>query len=92
MNTHTISRTARALGGIAWAFDTVVRVTGKYAQKGIDKLNNRPTYYVVIEMPDKEGVFNVIREYDRVKKMKINHVLDALELLPEAIVSIKRNQ
>ena len=56
MNTQSISRTARALGGIAWAFDTIVRVTSKYAQKGIDKLNDRPTYYVVIEMPDKEGL------------------------------------
>jgi hypothetical protein len=87
MNLANSSRMARALGGIAWGFDSVIRVSSKYASKALDRLQNRPTFQVDIEV---NGV--VQKEYKRINATKVCTIMDSMELIPDAQLIIRRNK
>ncbi len=86
MNIHKTSAIARAFGGMAWAFDTVVRVTGKYGSKALDKMQNRPRYDVDIC----SGQTGEVREFKSVNINKVNRIMDSMELLPNCELRIRR--
>ena len=85
MKLHATSKMARAVGAIAWSFDTIVRVGSKYGTKAINKIQNKPTYHIAIE------VDNVVQnEFESITISKVNTILQSLELLPNAKLTIRR--
>ena len=87
MNFQTTTRTAKALGGIAWAFDTVIRVTTKYTSKALDKIQNRPIYSVCIDMND-----NIICEFHGINMKKVCRTVEQFHDLDNVIIMIRRTK
>ena len=87
MNFQTTTKTAKALGGIAWAFDTVVRVTGKYTGIVLDKIQNRPIYSICIDMND-----NIICEFHSINMKKLCRVIEQFHDLDDVKMMIRRTK
>jgi len=91
MNIHPVSRAARAIGIIAWAFDTTVRVASRFVRKGLNAISNKPLYTISVSVKDGETDVEH-RVYEDVSQSKLHSVMNVLDILPNSSITIWRSR
>jgi hypothetical protein len=91
MNIQPVSRIARAIGIIALAFDTTIRVFGKYARRSIDAISDKPLYNISVSVRESETDVEH-RVYENVPQSRLSSIMAVLDILPNSSITIWRSK